>query len=222
MFCPNCGKNVADGVKFCPECGSEVKPVQSSPVTAASITPVGGSFVDNVTAKIEGFLPKDKQKRNYVSIGLAVLTIIFLIVTYSSFTSIEGRWQMEYEFDVLTGRREYPELGEVLEVEFDGDIAKSYDTGKLEDRTPYSTSGDRLIVGGESFRYECNGFSMTMAENEIEHADGMEFSRVWTFGFVLKLLFFLALAIVSGFAAFIVYKSNKRYEAPVDTTGYTL
>lgn len=32
MFCKNCGKELADGVKFCPECGTNQKESTESPL----------------------------------------------------------------------------------------------------------------------------------------------------------------------------------------------
>lgn len=41
MYCPNCGKEIADGVKFCPECGKNVnagnKPQKSKTLLCAIV-----------------------------------------------------------------------------------------------------------------------------------------------------------------------------------------
>lgn len=224
MFCPNCGKNIADGSAFCPECGGAVKtvtPVQtvnSAPVVNNSVdTPVEGKFIDKCKAKIEGYLPNDKKKRNYVLIGLAVAMVLVFVFSYLSFTSLEGRWEFEYRTrgENVTSASE---LDDKQEVEFAGGTICAYSNGHKEHSEPYTEDGDYIIMDGDRVRYDCNGFTLKVFEDEDEM---YSYSRVWEFGFILKMLIFIAILVILGFATFTVYKSNKLYTASVDTSGYT-
>ena len=39
MFCSNCGKELAEDVKFCPECGYQIKDLQQQPQFVISQMP---------------------------------------------------------------------------------------------------------------------------------------------------------------------------------------
>lgn len=75
MFCKNCGKEIADGVKFCPECGV----IQTVNDTASG---QGNISMDDTANKIVNAVSGGIEKINPLCIAGLVLTILMFFFNY--------------------------------------------------------------------------------------------------------------------------------------------
>lgn len=73
MFCPNCGKEVSDGVKFCPSCGKEVEAAKNEKKTESSNTQENQSnaVVENVNSFSDKVSVPDYQNDDFICAFLA-------------------------------------------------------------------------------------------------------------------------------------------------------
>lgn len=75
MFCKNCGKEIADGVKFCPECGV----TQTVNDTTSG---QGNISMDDTANKIVNAVSGGIEKINPLCIAGLVLTILMFFFNY--------------------------------------------------------------------------------------------------------------------------------------------
>lgn len=73
MFCPNCGKELKDGVKFCGGCGNGVAPVEETAHVATATSPVPQE------EPIERAVKKKKKTPAGVKVLIAVLIILVVL-----------------------------------------------------------------------------------------------------------------------------------------------
>lgn len=90
MFCPNCGKELPDGVKFCAHCGKAVslEPQQTQKQIAAPDISSGNTSQDSygigesVPQQRSALLLKKKSKSLKIIIGLVSLLLIILVGSF--------------------------------------------------------------------------------------------------------------------------------------------
>ena len=94
MFCPNCGKQIANNAAFCPECGKTVKGA-SAPTATPNATPTAAPATPGApttpVSKLNYFTkvaPKQKRTRTYIALALGVLCILFVFL--SANTTVNG------------------------------------------------------------------------------------------------------------------------------------
>jgi len=92
MFCPRCGKQIADTATFCPNCGAPISAGSATPSYAAASTPlqpVSGAwylvplFFGIIGGIIAWAVNKDKdpkRARNLLIFGI-VWTVVWIVVT---------------------------------------------------------------------------------------------------------------------------------------------
>jgi hypothetical protein len=76
VFCKNCGKKVADGVKFCTNCGT---PIVAQPQTRA----LGGNPKAVAQPKMVNKIDKPKS-RNYLLICFGIIFLVVIIIIYAT------------------------------------------------------------------------------------------------------------------------------------------
>ena len=75
MFCKNCGKEIADGVKFCPECGV-------TQMVNDTTSGQGNISMDDTANKIVNAVSGGIEKINPLCIAGLVLTILMFFFNY--------------------------------------------------------------------------------------------------------------------------------------------
>lgn len=107
MFCPNCGKEIADGAKFCGSCGTKIEPApkqeqpKAEPLKAQPVQPTPPPQPERIyvqTAITEASLPsRYKPLSPWAYFGYALLFeipivgFVFLIVFSFSKSNINRR-----------------------------------------------------------------------------------------------------------------------------------
>lgn len=109
MFCPKCGKLVADGALFCPVCGTKVNAASTAPETEVLNEPPKASFPQWQAAPVYA-APVYSQKRKTVascSWFAAVSSVVLLV-----FRWLENRFYFPFGF----GSLDYSLSGAVIKV----------------------------------------------------------------------------------------------------------
>ena len=80
MFCPKCGTQLEDGVKFCPSCGASIQPEQ--PESAVFETPsYTYTIPENPTQPVFNAAVINNDQENTAGNGAAVASLIISIIS---------------------------------------------------------------------------------------------------------------------------------------------
>lgn len=89
MYCPNCGSEIAEGVKFCSNCGkavnstpAEPKPVDMNELFGEYFSPAGNNEAHKArsTNPEQPVRPKKKKKKGSTFLGILVTIVVVIVV----------------------------------------------------------------------------------------------------------------------------------------------